>query len=82
MRNFIVAVSLAAFANVLAHADDSYAPPEADSTERALPDVEQASGSEESESAPSAAAGDSAQPDGESTGDEQADAPAPRELDV
>lgn len=78
MRNFIAALSLAAFSSVLAHADDSYAPPDAES-EQTSP---QASAETESADSEQAAAGDSAQPDCESTSEEQADAPAPRELDV
>ena len=34
MRNFIAAVSLAAFADVLAYAGESYAPPEASNGSR------------------------------------------------
>jgi hypothetical protein len=98
MRNFIAAVSLAAFANVLAHADESYAPPEANNTERALPDVVQSepaqieqtspqvSGGEEAEPAESAAAGDGAQSGDDSAASEDAaaatDSESPADLDV
>src|SRR5688500_10094990 len=41
MRNFIAALSFAAFAHALAYADESYGPPEPDNTERALPDARQ-----------------------------------------
>ena len=77
MRNFIAAVSLAAFANVLAYAGETYAPPEAENTERALPDLAQA---EQIEEAQSAASGDSTSSDDESAAADE-DSESPREID-
>jgi hypothetical protein len=76
MRNFIAAVSLAAFANVLAYAGETYAPPEAENTERALPDLAQA---EQIEEAQSAASGDSTPSDDESAAADE-DSESPREI--
>ena len=87
MRNFIAAVSLAAFANVLAYADETYAPPEADNTERAVPDVAQTEQTvpdiaqiEQTEETQSAASGDSTPPEGENAAAVE-DSESPAEID-
>jgi hypothetical protein len=69
MRNFIAALLFAGFAQGLAYAGESHIP-EASSSESALP-----------ESTESAAAGDSAPSDDETTGEESA-SESPVELDV
>jgi hypothetical protein len=87
MRNFIAAVSLAAFANVLAYAGETYAPPEADNTERAVPDVAQTEQTvpdvaqiEQIEETQSAASGESAPSDDENAAADE-DSESPAEID-
>jgi hypothetical protein len=95
MKNFIAAVSVAAFAHVLAYADESYVPPEPNNTERALPEqtetseragLDQAQGEPaspeiaESENTESAAAGGDAQSDGENAAADE-NSETPREID-
>lgn len=74
MRNFIAAVSLAALAQGLAYADESYEPGQVE---------QQVSAPEENESVESAEAGESAAAgESQSAEEEETDSQAPRELDV